>query len=329
VSEAKREQIVDTVEALGTLRANEQVTLTALATKTIRAIHFDDSQRVTKGQLLVEMTSAEEAALLDEARAEVKEAQLQYERLIPLRDRGTVPVSTFDERKRNYHTAQARLKATESRLQDLIIVAPFDGVLGLRNVSVGALVSPGTVITTIDDDSVMKLDFSVPSLFLSVLKPDLEIEAKARAFGSRAFNGKVSSVDSRVDEVTRSIVVRAIIPNPEKVLRPGMLMTVLLQKDPREALLIREEAITSLGRVHSVFIVEPHEGAFRARSQKVEIGLRRPGEVEIRSGLNEGDLVVAHGTMQVRSGAPVEIAARLKPDTSIADTLRELAGARS
>jgi membrane fusion protein (multidrug efflux system) len=136
--------------------------------------------------------------------------------------------------RREYETAKARLRAIESKLRDRLIIAPFDGAVGLRNVSVGALIEPGDVITTLDDNSVMKLDFTVPSIYLASIKSGTPIVATSPAFDKRRFEGQVSSIDSRIDPVTRAIVVRAILPNPERLLKPGLLMQVTLLKNPRE-----------------------------------------------------------------------------------------------
>lgn len=305
-AEVRRDAFVDRVEALGTLRANEMVTLTANTTELVTKIHFDDGQRVQAGDVLVEMSGDEERAQLAEARSAAEEARAQYERVRPLAAQGTAAKSQYDERRREWETAQARVAAVESRLADLRIRAPFSGVLGLRNLSVGALVRPGDPITTLDDDRVMKLEFSVPATYLDTLKPGLAIVAKARAYGSREFRGEVRSVDSRVDPVTRSIVARAEIPNPDQALRPGMLMTVTLLKNPRDALVVPESAILSSGRKSYALRIDPAAGN-KVERREVAIGARRTGEVEVLAGLAAGDLVVVHGAQRVRDGQVVQI----------------------
>jgi membrane fusion protein (multidrug efflux system) len=306
VSEVRADRFVDRVEALGTLKANESVGLTANVTETVSAIHFDDGERVDAGQILVEMTSAEEHALLEEALARVAEAERQYERVKSLVAQGSASESLLDERKRDLDTARALLVAIESRLADRLIKAPFGGLLGLRNISPGALVEPGDLISTLDDDGVMKLDFSVPSVFLPDLRPGLGIVARARAFGDRLFEGEIRSVDSRVDPVTRSIQVRALIPNPERTLKPGLLMRVELLRNPREALVIPEAALLHQGQSHFVMLVG-EDGA--AERRQIRIGARRPGEVEVLEGLAVGDRVITHGNDKVRPGQQVTIRA--------------------
>jgi membrane fusion protein (multidrug efflux system) len=212
----------------------------------------------------------------------------------------------------------------ESRLADRVVKAPFDGVVGLRNVSRGALVEPGDLITTLDDDSVMKLDFTVPSVFLAQLEPGLKIEARARPYGERVFDGVVRGVDSRIDPVTRSVQVRALLPNPARVLRPGLLMRVELLIDPRDAVVVPEAALLHQGQDHFVLRLVDADGAPTVERRQVEIGARKPGVVEIRSGLSAGDQVVTEGQEKARPGQPVRVLAL--DDGSL--SLREIAGSR-
>lgn len=305
-AEVRLEPFADRVEALGTLKANESVSVTANVTETVSAIYFDDGQRVKQGDVLVEMTSAEEHALLEEARARVAEAASQFNRVKSLATQRSASESLLDERRRDLDTARALLVAIESRLADRLLKAPFDGVLGLRNISPGALVEPGDLITTLDDDTVMKLDFTVPSVFVTDLQPGLAIEARAPAYGERAFEGAVRSIDSRVDPVTRSIQVRALIPNPERNLKPGVLMQVELLRNPRDTLVVPESALLQQGRDHFVMRVGKDDKVERVR---VRIGARRPGQAEAVEGLAAGDLVITHGNDKVRPGQAVRIQA--------------------
>ncbi len=303
------DRFVDRVEALGTLRANETVELTATVSETVTGIHFEDGQRVEAGHILVEMTNEEEHALIEEERSTVAEAKKQYDRLRPLVQRGAASISLLDQRRREYETAKARLRAIESKLQDRLVIAPFDGVVGLRNISVGALIEPGDLITTLDDDSVMKLDFTVPSIHLTGLNTGLPIVATSPAFTGRQFEGTVASISSRIDPVTRAIVVRAILPNPERLLKPGLLMQVTLLKNPRDVVVIPEEALIPSGRDNHVLVVNRSDQSPLAQRRQVTTGKRRPGEVEIVDGLQPGEFVVVDGTMRARPGQPVTVIA--------------------
>jgi membrane fusion protein (multidrug efflux system) len=313
----------DSIEALGTLLANESVELTATVTETISAIHFDDGDRVEEGQVLVEMTSQEEHAQLEEARATAGEAYRQYQRIKPLAEEGTAARSLLDERKRQSETARARLAAIESRLADRLIKAPFAGIVGLRDLSVGALVQPGDLITTLDDDSVMKLEFPLSATYLEALHPGLEVIATSRAFAGREFTGSVKSVNSRIEPATRSIRVRALLANPERLLKPGMLMQVRLLENPRMALVIPEEALQPLGEQQFVYVVGEDNTVQR---REIRIGTRRPGQVEVVDGLGADEQVVTHGHMKIRPGAAVTVTAIDDGSLPLAELLRSLPG---
>lgn len=308
VAEARIQQLDDRIEALGTLKANESVQLSSSITETVSAIHFDDGDRVEAGKLLVEMTSDEEHAQLEEARATVDEARRQYERVQSLQQQGTAAASLLDERRRDLETARARLGAIESRLKDRLIKAPFAGVIGLRNVSLGALVEPGDPIATLDDDSRMKLEFPVPSLYLDSLRTGLPVLAVTAAYGAREFRGVVTAIDSRIDPVTRTVLVRAVLPNADRSLRPGLLMQVNLLRNIRQGLVIPEEALMPLGDRQFVLVVDGNAGNTVAR-REVRLGARRPGQAEILDGLTAGDRVVTHGTTRVKPGDQVDIVA--------------------
>lgn len=321
VANVEREEFSDTIEALGTLRAQESVELTATVTEIISAIHFEDGQRVEAGHVLVEMTNTEEHAMLSEARSQLAEAKSQYQRLQPLLAEGAASASVVDARKNEYETAKARKQAIQSRMSDRLIAAPFSGIVGLRNISVGALVEPGDVITTLDDDSEMKLDFTVPSTLLKEVRVGLPIQASAPGLAADLVEGKVVSVGSRIDPVTRSVTVRAILPNPERVLKPGLLMTVRLSSNPRMTLVIPEESLVPKGKTTSVFVVREQEGENILEKREVTIGSRRSGEVEILTGLKEGEKVVTHGTISAKDGQKVTVSAEEKNDEPLAELL--------
>ena len=325
LSQAAKELMVDRIEALGTLRANESVTVTAQVTEIITALKFEDGQRVEKGQVLAEMTSGEEMALLQEAEATRREAEEQLERARPLAKRGVSSAAVLSERRRDFETSAARLEAVKSRLSDRRIVAPFAGVVGLRRISVGALVEPGTVITTIDDDSVMKLDFPIPATFLSTMRVGLPIVAEAKAFGDRTFEGEVAGIDSRVDPITRSITIRAVIPNKDAILKAGILMTVEVLKDRRQVVVVPEQAIIARGRATHVFVVDPSSSAPKATKREVKTGTRHDGKVEIVSGLSAGEYVITDGTLRARPGQPVSITAIDNNDEPLAELLKRKA----
>ena len=309
VAPVREMRLSDSIEALGTLRANESAELTATTTDTIAEIRFNDGQRVAAGDVLVVMNTREQQAERSEAAAAVEEARRQFERVQDLARRGTASAALLDQRRRELDTARARLGGADARLRDRRIVAPFDGVVGLRNVSVGSLLTPGAVITTLHDDSVMKLDFTVPELFLTAVMPGLRVEAMSRAFPGELFRGEVVSVSNEVDPVTRAFRVRAQIPNPERKLRPGMLLTLSLAGRERDARVVPEEAVLTRGREHSVFVVEQAGDAARAVRRVVTLGTRIPGSVEIVEGLDGSEQIVTHGAFRLGDGDAVRIGA--------------------
>lgn len=320
VATTQKQKISDRVEALGTLKANETITITSTVTETITAVNFTDGQRVEKGDALVEMASGEEKAQLDQARAVVEEAGQQLERVKSLAKDGVAPRATLDQRQRDYTAATGRQHEIQSKLKNYVIAAPFAGVLGLRDISVGALVQPGTKITTLDDDSVMKLDFSVPSVFLAELRVGTPIVAMAREFPGREFKGEVTSLDSQIDPVTRSIMVRAIIPNEDHILKPGLLMSVELFSNERESIVIPEESLIPEGRDNYVLVINAEQ---KIEKRKIVIGTRQPGSVEVMSGLESGEKIVTHGTMTARPGQTANIVGQDKGGESLSDILKQ------
>lgn len=289
------------IEAVGTARANESVEVTSKASNIVTAIRFEEGDRVRKGSVLIELDSAEARASLAEAEATLAESENNFKRSRDLYTRQALSVSQLDLIEATLKANQARVDVAKARVADTIIRASFDGNTGFRRVSVGSLVSPGTVITTLDDASLIKLDFTVAETYLYVLEKNLPVTAATAGLPGREFKGKVTQIDSRVDPVSRSIAVRAELPNPKGELRPGMFMTVKLQGEVRPALLVPEGAIVPEQGHTYVFVVANGEAARR----EVKLGKRRPGEVEVLEGLKEHEHVVVEGTQNLRDGAPV------------------------
>ncbi len=302
VAPVQRKAWTDVIEALGTAKANESLALTAKVTETVDRVNFTDGQHVEAGMVLVELSGRAEVANLEEARVTLREAEQQYARQKGLAEAGTIPRSQLDTLKATRDAAAARMQSIRARLGDRVITAPFDGVLGFRKVSAGTLVTPGTEITTLDDISVIKLDFTVPEVYLSSLAPGLAVSARSAAWPDKRFDGTITTIDSRVDPVTRAIIVRAALPNPEALLRPGMLLSVEVASAPRETLVLPEIAIGSIGAQQFVYRVEA-DGS--ARQVRIRLGGRRAGEVEVLEGLEEGQSVVTDGLVKMRDGIKV------------------------
>ncbi|MGE0597032.1 MAG: efflux RND transporter periplasmic adaptor subunit [Hyphomonadaceae bacterium] len=299
----------DAIQALGTAQARESIVLTPKVADTIRRIRFESGDRVRSGQVLVEMSSVEQAADLSEARASNEAAQEELRRYQELYDRGFASQARLDTVRAAAEAAAARVSAGGSRIADRTIAAPFNGVVGLRTASPGQYVRPGDQIGTLDDISQIKLDFDVPETQLARLAQGVPIVASTAAYPDRRFEGVIEIVDSRVDPTTRSVRVRALLPNPEEALRPGMLMTVEVRANPRQGLAVPEIAVLDEGDISYVFRVAEGDGARMVERVDVRTGQRSDGLAEILSGLSPGDLVVTEGVQAVRPGQAVQIGA--------------------
>lgn len=319
----KTQNFADKVEALGTTKANETVMITADTSEKIAAIHFEDGQMVKQGDLLVTLDKGQEEAELRAAQALAGQTRSSYNRAKELSGKSALPKAAIQDRLSELRQTQAAVEASKARLNNYEIVAPFDGILGLREVSVGTLVQPGDMITTIDDLSQIKVDFDVPSVFLSALRPGLPVTGTIEAFGDREFRGEVRTVNTQVDPVTRTVRVRAILPNEDNLLRPGLLMSITLSKDPRRALLVPEEAVIKRGDKNFVFLVANEEGKTFAKQTEIQIGTRQPGLIEVLSGLNEGDQVIGHGTVKISDGAEIQVTAVESEDAPLDELLKQ------
>ncbi|WP_146908465.1 efflux RND transporter periplasmic adaptor subunit [Arenimonas daejeonensis] len=291
----------DAIEALGTTRANESVLVTAKVTETVVRVNFEDGDLVEAGDVLVDLSGRAELAGLDEVAASYREAQQQYERLRELNAQKLIPTSQLDAQRGAMDSARAtgRGARTPGRPRD-------HGALRRRaRFPPGQprhLVTPGTTIASLDDISVMKLDFTVPEAFLSALAPGQAVSARSAAWPDREFTGTVSTIDSRVDPVTRAVTVRAEIPNPERELRPGMLLTLQVFQPERQALVVPEISVIQVAQDAHVFRVKADD---TVEQVDVKLGQRRQGEVEVLDGLAAGDRIVVDGTVKLREGARV------------------------
>ncbi|MHA7836221.1 MAG: efflux RND transporter periplasmic adaptor subunit [bacterium] len=297
-------EFADRIEALGTARANESVVITANVTETVARVHFESGQQVAAGALLVELESTEERAQLAEARANRADARLRFERVADLAKRGTESQSRYDEVRTAFEAAEARVAELEARLSDRRLRSPFAGVLGLREVSPGTLVQPGDRITTLDDIDRIKLDFSVPETFLSILRTGLDIRTESAAYPERIFPGRITAIDSRVDPGTRAVRVRAEIENEDHALRPGMLLTLVLRANPERSLALEEQALVPRGASQYVVVLDEED---RPRRIEVRIGRRVPGLVEVLSGLSRESRVVIDGASLIPPGGVVRV----------------------
>jgi membrane fusion protein (multidrug efflux system) len=290
---------VDTLQALGTVRARESVTVTASVSEKVQSVHFDSGDVVRAGAPLVTLSGQAEQAQLGEAQAAAGEAEKLYRRQSELASQQLIARSQLDAQRATRDAASARVAQVRAQLADRVIRAPFSGVLGLRQVSPGSLVTPGTVITTLDDLGTVYVDFPVPEPQLSQVAAGARIAGTAAAYPGRRFEGTVTTVDARVDPATRALTVRGQFANADHALKPGMLLTVDIARAERPALLLPEIAVVQVGAESYVFRVR--DG--KAERADVTLGTLRDGRVEVLSGLAAGDTIVVDGTGKLKPGA--------------------------
>ncbi len=293
----------DRFTALGTARAMESIEITSRISSVVSRINFAESENVASGKLLVELDNKELRADVAVAEAAVAQSRSQFERSRQLADTKIISESQLEELEAKMKMDEAQLQAARARLDNSFIRAPFAGTVGLRKVSLGDLVGPDTVITTLDDTRRIRLEFSVPESFLSELRPQMRISALSTVYPGQPFTGDITSIDSRVDPVTRAVTAIATIQNLEGLLKPGMFLTVALERARHDVLMVPEEALSPRQGKQYVFLVV--DG--RAVEREVKVGSRSPGLAELVSGVTSGDLVVTEGIQRLRDGLPVQL----------------------
>jgi membrane fusion protein, multidrug efflux system len=307
VTAVQQRVFADSIQALGTAEAKESITITAKVQDVIRAIRFESGQRVAKGQVLVELANVEQAADLNEARAQLVVDQRAYARFKELADRGFATKAKLDETQAAYERSKANVAGLQSRINDRTIRAPFAGIVGLRTASPGQLASPGQALGTLDDVSAIKLDFDVPEPQLAKMVKGAPLEARTAAYPSAKFVGAINEIDSRINTTTRTVRVRALLPNKDGRLKPGMLMTVNVLSNQKSALSVPEMAMTELGSDAYVYRVHKQGPMAKVEQAYVKPGRRTDGYIEILDGLDAGDQVIVEGVQRVRPGQPVKV----------------------
>jgi len=309
VAAAERVTFPLIVEALGTAGANEAVEVRPKITETVAAIRFVEGQLVDAGDVLVELEDTAILAAVASAKASLVDSESKYRRALDLFRSALIPASELESLAATRDADRAASTAAEARLAETVIRAPFAGRLGLRRVSIGTLVSPDTVITTLDDTATIKLDFDVPETALSRVAEGLPIGAQSAAWPGERFEGRIASIDTRVDPVSRTVAVRALVPNPDYRLRPGMFLTVRVLHEDVTALIVPEQAVVPEQSRQFVFVVS---GDGVVEKRQIELGRRRPGQVEVVSGVEAGELVVVEGTQKAQPGKRVEVVKRVE-----------------
>ncbi|PQZ73277.1 MULTISPECIES: efflux RND transporter periplasmic adaptor subunit [unclassified Brevundimonas] len=300
-------EFADQIRVLGVARSKRSVNITSNTTELITRVMFTDGQRVAAGAPLVELQAREEDADLIQARAQLAQAQREYDRFKILAERGVAPRVTAENAETALQTARAAVAASEARRGDRILRAPFAGVLGLTTVTPGTLISPGSVITTLDDTSAIRVDFPLPERYLGALQIGTPLSAGADAYAGETFDGRIALLDTRVNEQTRAVIARAEFANPGNRIRPGMMMRVAVHQGRRQSLSVPEAAVQYEGQGAFVYRIARGENGTTAQRVEVQTGAVEGGFVEILSGLDNNDRVVASGLNRIQPGAPVTV----------------------
>jgi len=309
--------MVDETQSVGSLRSRQGVMLRPEVAGRVSKILFNDGQRVRKGQLLVQFDDQLQAAQVAQAKAEMSIAAANHKRNQELVAQNFISKRSLDESAAALEVAQAKLDLAVATWQRLKIVAPFDGVTGLRQVNVGDYLKDGTDVVNIEDIDAVLVDFRLPERFQAKVRPGQKAQLTVDALPGRPFAAIVQAVDPLIDANGRSVGVRGCIDNRQQQLRPGMFARVNAVFGSRpSALVIPEEAIVPQGGRTFVVKVVPGDKPDTLVSQRVavKVGLRQPGKVEILEGLGLDDTVVVAGHQRLqKEGTPVRVVDMSRP----------------
>ncbi|MGQ9365234.1 efflux RND transporter periplasmic adaptor subunit [Azospirillum sp. ST 5-10] len=298
--------VARTVTAVGSLLSDESVVIRPEVPGRIVEIAFKEGQRVAKGTVLFRLDDAIAKATQAQAQAALAFSRADLQRAEELQRNNAGSVRAREQALSQMQEDEATLQLAKAQLDRLTLTAPFDGVLGLRKVSVGDVVEVREDLVNLEAIDTLKLDFRVPELYLPVVRVGQTLAVTVDAVPGRSFAGTVYAIDPLVDVNGRAVVIRARVPNPDGALRPGLFARVELTLTVTpDAVLVPEQAVVAFGKAQFVYTVV--DG--KAVQTRVTLGTRRGGEVEISAGLAPGDVVVTGGQMKIRDGAPVTVVA--------------------
>jgi membrane fusion protein (multidrug efflux system) len=313
VARLERVPLIESVSAVGELRANEAIVVRPEIDGRIAELRFEEGATVAKGEVLVRLDDTVQRAELAEAQARLELSLRTYERAEVTNKRGHTSEQQLDEVRSQVRVNQAEVELAKARLQKTVVVAPFAGIVGLRSVSPGSYVEAGDAIAGLESIDPLKVDFQVSERYLRAVRAGGSIEIRLDAFPQHVRQGTIYAIDSHIDRQNRSVSVRARLPNPDGQLRPGLFARVRLIVEQRpNAILVPEEAVIPKGARRYVYRVIDGE----ARMTEITLGLRQTGAVEIISGLEAGDVVITAGQAKVRDGTKVEVLREDAPGTA-------------
>jgi len=299
----------DTLVRIGTAVARESVVITARVSDKVTRVNFEDGQTVGQGDVLVELDNAQELVAMRLAGLAIAEHEREQVRLARLLKEDAVAQKDLDDRETRLEMARADQARIEVDLANRVIRAPFSGVLGLRLVSLGDLVTPGTKITSLDDIDQVYVDFAAPEKYAAKLSPGQSFTAVNDAYPGVTFEGAIRMIEPRVNGVTRSVQVRGVMDNPGHRIKPGMFLRVLISTGKAEATVVPESALVSIGEKQYLFTLA--EATNRVVRVEVKIGRRFNRWAEITSGIEQGATIVTEGIGKITSGLLVTVGERV------------------
>lgn len=322
VIKAEKQDVIINVSALGTLQADQAITVRPEITGIVTSIDFTDGERIEKGDLIITLDDRDLKARLMQAEARLTLTRANYQRAERLLKQGSGTARARDEALNDFKSAEAEVAAAEAALQKATIEAPFSGIIGLRQVSLGQFLSVGDPIATLADVDNLRIDFQVSEVFLTDIHAGQEVNVTFDALSGETYKGVVSAIDPVVSVDGRALSVRAVLRNVDGKLRPGLFGRVEIVTDTRRSIMLPEASIVSSPTGEkAVFLVKDGN----AKMNPVTIGKRLPGEVEILSGVEDGDTVIVSGQLKVQNGQPVEIVAEEEPASDASETTGDAA----
>ena len=300
------------VAAVGSLSSENSVMLRPEITGRIATINFQEGGPVQQGQMLIELDSSVARAQLEQAQAALSLVQSQYRRAQQLNKQGFISAQARDESASELRVQQAAVALAKAQLEKTVIAAPFDGLVGLRHVSVGDYVSPGSDLVLLESIDPLNVDFRIPEQFLSAVHVGTRINLRFDALADVTRQGVVGAISPLIDVGGRSMLLRAKVPNQDASLRPGMFARVQLQVADAEALMVPEASIAPGGEMNYVYRVD---GDYVSRVGVI-LGQRQEGRVEILHGLQAGDTVLISGLQKVQDGTRIQILSDTRSDQS-------------
>lgn len=304
------------INTVGHLRANAVVMIKSELSGKIAEILFTEGSAIKKGDLIIQFEDAEHKAALQIAEGEFEHAKANFERISKLHEQKAASNKQFDEENARLKMAEGKYLQAKANLEKANIKAPFDGTIGIMNISSGAFVQAGTELVTIVDNKSVKVTFKVPEKNVHDVGPGQVVEVKTSAFKDQIFTGTIEAVDAKVEQESHSIQVKGVIPNPDNLLRDGLFANVsLIIGEKGNSITVDESSVDRIGEIEYVWVVERG----RAEKRRVLTGARENGQIEIIAGLQPGQIVVTSGQIKLSDGVKVKISNM--PDPSAKATL--------